>query len=268
MARPWIRCAARRPGSGGTGAGHGSRPVVEPAVRAVPAPAPARPSCRCAPEPALGTAAVLGMGYVGLPTSLALAGAGFNVIGVDVSERRLEAIRAGAADMLPRDRMRLERVTGSPRLRADHRRRRAGRRRHGLHLRADAGRRGPAARPARTCAPPATTVVAQARAGQLILLTSTTYVGTTTRPADPAAAGPRAGRRARTSSSRSRPSASTRATRPTAQEDVPRVVGGATEDCAEPRGRRRRRDRRPRSPGLLAGGGRAVASSTRTLSAP
>ena len=48
------------------------------------------------------------MGYVGLPTSLALAGAGFNVIGVDVSERRLDAIRSGAADMLPRDRMRLD----------------------------------------------------------------------------------------------------------------------------------------------------------------
>ena len=66
--------------------------VPETQLRPVPAPAPERAP---RPEQALGTVAVLGMGYVGLPTSLALAGAGFNVVGVDVSERRLDAIRSG-----------------------------------------------------------------------------------------------------------------------------------------------------------------------------
>src|SRR4051794_22328588 len=53
------------------------------------------------------TVAVLGLGYVGLPTTLALRDAGFPVIGVDSSERRLEAIRAGDVDLLDRDRPRL-----------------------------------------------------------------------------------------------------------------------------------------------------------------
>ena len=53
------------------------------------------------------TVAVLGMGYVGLPTSLALREAGFPVLGVDISERRLDDIRTGAVDLLDRDRPRL-----------------------------------------------------------------------------------------------------------------------------------------------------------------
>src|SRR6476661_9220586 len=57
--------------------------------------------------PGVPTVAVLGMGYVGLPTSLALRDAGFPVLGVDISERRLHAIEAGAVDLLDRDRPRL-----------------------------------------------------------------------------------------------------------------------------------------------------------------
>src|SRR5271167_303528 len=45
--------------------------------------------------------AVLGMGYVGLPTAIALRGAGAHIIGIDVSAERLARIRAGGAELLP-----------------------------------------------------------------------------------------------------------------------------------------------------------------------
>ena len=118
--------------------------------------------------------------------------------------------------MLPRDRMRLERIAGSPRLRLTTDAAALGRGGHRLHLRPDPGRRRPAARPA----PPARRLRDRRRAGA-------------PRPADPAhehhlrrhhdgaadpaALGPRAGGRARTCSSPSRPSGSTRATRRTAR---------------------------------------------------
>ena len=52
-----------------------------------------------APEQALASVAVLGLGYVGLPTSIGLAEQGMRVIGVDVSERRLQDIREGSVDL-------------------------------------------------------------------------------------------------------------------------------------------------------------------------
>ncbi|MFG2604083.1 nucleotide sugar dehydrogenase [Streptomyces sp. NPDC048514] len=53
-------------------------------------------------EPLRGiTVAVVGMGYVGLPTALGLWGAGATVLGVDVSEQRLRDIRTGNVDLLP-----------------------------------------------------------------------------------------------------------------------------------------------------------------------
>ncbi|GGL69555.1 nucleotide sugar dehydrogenase [Streptomyces fumigatiscleroticus] len=45
--------------------------------------------------------AVVGLGYVGLPTALGLWEAGATVVGVDISERRLADIRAGAVDLPP-----------------------------------------------------------------------------------------------------------------------------------------------------------------------
>jgi nucleotide sugar dehydrogenase len=44
--------------------------------------------------------AVVGLGYVGLPTAIALCGAGTRIIGIDVSTRRLEQIRDGRAELL------------------------------------------------------------------------------------------------------------------------------------------------------------------------
>jgi UDP-N-acetyl-D-glucosamine dehydrogenase len=51
--------------------------------------------------------AIVGLGYVGLPTALAFRAAGARVLGIDVSERRLAVIRTGGADLLDSDRDRL-----------------------------------------------------------------------------------------------------------------------------------------------------------------
>ena len=52
--------------------------------------------------------AVVGLGYVGLPTALSLHASGARVLGIDLSERRLDLIRNGEADLLESDRERLE----------------------------------------------------------------------------------------------------------------------------------------------------------------
>lgn len=51
--------------------------------------------------------AIVGLGYVGLPTALAFIAAGRHVIGVDTSEARLRSIRIGAVDLVSGDRTRL-----------------------------------------------------------------------------------------------------------------------------------------------------------------
>jgi nucleotide sugar dehydrogenase len=124
------------------------------------------------------TVAVLGLGYVGLPTSLALREAGFPVIGVDISERRLDAIRAGDVDLLDRDRPRLDAALASGQ----------------LQLTTDAAALEAAdaviiAVPTpvdenlvpdlRAVLSACGAAVAHARTGQVLILTSTTYVGTT-----------------------------------------------------------------------------------------
>ncbi|MFI9425753.1 nucleotide sugar dehydrogenase [Streptomyces achromogenes] len=54
------------------------------------------------PTPLQGlTVAVVGLGYVGLPTALGLLDAGATVLGVDISEQRLADIRSGNVDLLP-----------------------------------------------------------------------------------------------------------------------------------------------------------------------
>ncbi|PPF42153.1 nucleotide sugar dehydrogenase [Pseudoclavibacter sp. AY1F1] len=50
---------------------------------------------------------MLGLGYVGLPTALAFCAAGSRVLGVDISEGRLAAIRSGQVDLVESDRRRL-----------------------------------------------------------------------------------------------------------------------------------------------------------------
>jgi UDP-N-acetyl-D-glucosamine dehydrogenase len=49
-------------------------------------------------------AAVVGLGYVGLPTALAMRKAGCQIVGIDISTKRLDAIRAGEAELLESER--------------------------------------------------------------------------------------------------------------------------------------------------------------------
>jgi len=129
-----------------------------------------------APEQAL--VAVVGLSYAGLPSALALRRAGFRIVGIDTSLSRLNEIRSGRADLLgvrPEDLQdqlgdegfvltdKIEAVSAAdmvlicvPTIVDSH------------------GRPNPEAL-ARTCA----AVVRHARAGQTLVLTSTTYVGST-----------------------------------------------------------------------------------------
>ena len=125
-----------------------------------------------------GTVAVVGLGYVGLPTALSLLEAGSRVIGLDVSARRLDAVVAGDVDLLPDDLERLRALSSSPR----------------LELTDDAARLA-AADTVVVCVPTPVTeqlvpdlralsgacaaVAAHVRAGATVVLTSTTYVGCT-----------------------------------------------------------------------------------------
>lgn len=122
--------------------------------------------------------AVVGLGYVGLPTAIALRNAGARVIGLDSSSTRLTAIRGGEAELLSSEQEELARhlegedfvLTGSP---------------DAISLAdlvlicvptpVDDQRRPEPALVRSACA----SVVAHARAGQTLVLTSTTYVGST-----------------------------------------------------------------------------------------
>ena len=197
--------------------------VNDPKLRlpASPAPAPAD----------VQTVAVVGLGYVGLPTMLALRDAGFPVIGVDSSERRLDAIRAGDVDLLDRDRPRLAATLASGQLALTA---------EPAALRgADAviiavptpvdERHAPDLRAVRAaCA----TVVEHARPGQTLILTSTTYVGTTRDllVAPLTARGLAVGRDVHVAFAPERINPGDALWE---QASVPRVVGGVTEACVE-----------------------------------
>ncbi|WP_372352506.1 nucleotide sugar dehydrogenase [Streptomyces sp. KL116D] len=121
---------------------------------------------------------IIGLGYVGLPTALALLDSGVRVIGVDVDERRLAAIRAYDVDLLPTDHARLRRQLPSQRflLTSDPNELRAAETvlicvptPVDDHLVPDLRALEGACRSA----------VEQAVPGQAIVLTSTSYVGTT-----------------------------------------------------------------------------------------
>jgi nucleotide sugar dehydrogenase len=133
-----------------------------------------------APAPALlgHTVAVVGLGYVGLPTALSLADHEATIICYDVSETRLADIKSARVDLLARDHARLAQhlQTDSLLLTTE------------ANLLADAeavvicvptpvdAHQSPDLRALRgACA----AVVANAVSGQTIVLTSTTYVGCT-----------------------------------------------------------------------------------------
>jgi UDP-N-acetyl-D-glucosamine dehydrogenase len=180
-----------------------------------------------ASEPA--DVAVLGLGYVGLPTALGLGAAGSSVIGIDASRERLAAIRDARVDLLPADLRRLRAVLGQAGFRLTSNPSALRRARAVLicvptpvdpHLTPDL-------RPLeRACA----TVVEHAVRGQTIVLTSTTYVGTTRDLlVEPLAArGLAVGEDVFVAFSPERIDPGN-AAHP--QRRVPRVVGGATRAC-------------------------------------
>lgn len=122
--------------------------------------------------------AIVGLGYVGLPTALAFHAAGSRVLGLDVSERRLSVIREERADLLPTDRERLSTALTDGE----------------FSMTADVARLSRAAAVI-VCVPTpvdhylmpdlailrgaCAAVVEAAVPGQVLVLTSTTYVGTT-----------------------------------------------------------------------------------------
>ena len=122
--------------------------------------------------------AVVGLGYVGLPTAVALHGQCQRIIGIDISQHRLREVAAADADLGEPDKVRLEAALADG----------------SLELTSDPGALA-AADAVIICVPTPVddervpdltalrgacqSVVAHARAGQVIVLTSTTYVGTT-----------------------------------------------------------------------------------------
>ena len=185
-------------------------------------------------EVAVGTVAVVGLGYVGLPTGIALAAAGIEVIGVDVSERRLADIKEGSADLLTSDQERLAEVLAAEQLT--------------LTCAPDALAEADAVlvcvptpvdeehRPdLRFLAAACASVVEQARRGQVIVLTSTSYVGTTREllAAPLAHRGLEPGVDVYVAFSPERIDPGNTTWR---QESVPRVVGGVTPACTRAAG--------------------------------
>lgn len=177
------------------------------------------------------TVAIVGLGYVGLPTAVGLAHHGIRVVGFDVSPRRLAAIREQCVDLTPADRERLTTSLSSELLMlTDH----ADVLRHvdaiiicvptpvDDHL-------SPDLTALRTAC---SSVVSHAVPGQVIVLTSTTYVGCTNdllvKPLE--ARDLVVGRDVFVAFSPERINPGADAL---PQESVPRIVGGHTEACAE-----------------------------------
>lgn len=178
----------------------------------------------------LGSVAIVGLGYVGLPTALALLGSASQITGFDVSEDRLRAIEAGDVDLSDLDVVRLAKASGddSFRLTGDS----------ATLAEADA---------VIVCVPTPVdehhvpnlsalrsacqTVVAHAHPGQTVILTSTSFVGTTRQLlAEPLAArGLIAGTDVYVAFS---PERIDPGNADHLQRETPRVVGGATTQCA------------------------------------
>jgi UDP-N-acetyl-D-glucosamine dehydrogenase len=122
--------------------------------------------------------AVVGLGYVGLPTAIALRQAGYRIVGIDVSQARLAAIRAGEVELLAQELQALDRHLGGD----------------GFVL-TEQAQALDAADVVLICVPTPIdrqqrpdlrilreacgAVVHHARPGQTLILTSTTYVGST-----------------------------------------------------------------------------------------
>lgn len=174
--------------------------------------------------------AFVGMGYVGLPTALAFHAAGRRVLGFDVSLERLADIAAKRVDLVDSDRERLHSALDEDTLTLTSDGCRLAQARAviiAVPTPVDAYL-SPDLRVLRSaCA----SVVANAVPGQVIILTSTSYVGSTQEMlvAPLAARGFTVGDDIHVAFS---PERIDPGNDRHAHEDVPRVVGGATPECA------------------------------------
>ncbi|MFF1384798.1 nucleotide sugar dehydrogenase [Arthrobacter sp. NPDC058288] len=175
--------------------------------------------------------AIVGLGYVGLPTALAINASGRRVLGLDVSENRLAVIRSRQADLLDSDKVRLGNALEDP----------------SFMISTDLSLLARAAAVV-VCVPTpvdpylvpdlgilraaCASVVEFAVPGQLLMLTSTTYVGSTRDllAVPLAAKGLIPGRDVFVAFSPERINPGVDAF---SHEDVPRVVGGVTPACGE-----------------------------------
>jgi UDP-N-acetyl-D-glucosamine dehydrogenase len=177
-------------------------------------------------------AAIVGLGYVGLPTALTFHTNGFRVAGVDISQPRLAAIRAGEVDALASDNVRLAKALCDE---------------DGFTLTDDLAIVS-TAEAVLVCVPTpidehllpdltalraaCQSVVRLAQPGQVLMLTSTTYVGCThdllVRPLEER--GLRVGRDVFVAFA---PERIDPGNADFAQYDVPRVVGGVTPTCTQ-----------------------------------
>jgi UDP-N-acetyl-D-glucosamine dehydrogenase len=177
----------------------------------------------------LSSVAVIGMGYVGLPTALGLHAGGVTVIGIDRDQSRVDAIKAGEVDLIEADRRRLEKSLHQ----------------ESFQLTTDSARMAEADA-VLVCVPTGLdpylmpdlgplrgaceTLVAHARPRQTLILTSTSFVGTSKRMlVDPLTAkGFTVGEDIFVASSPERidPGNVTHT-----QAETPRVLGGVTARC-------------------------------------
>jgi len=178
---------------------------------------------------ALSSVAIVGLGYVGLPTAAALHGECERIIGIDINEQRLAEIAALEADLSEPDRMRLKEALAEGTLELTTQPSAAAAADAVIicvPTPVDAEQVPDLAALRGACA----AVVAHARPGQVIILTSTTYVGTTsellTTPL--ARRGLVAGTDVHVAFS---PERIDPGNPDHLQQETPRVVGGATAAC-------------------------------------
>ena len=175
------------------------------------------------------TVGIVGLGYVGLPLAIEFAGAGASVVGVDVDEHRVAALRQGRSHIEDVPSERLQAAASSMRFETDF----------GALAEAEAilicvptplsQNREPELGPLRAACE---SVAGVARRGQLVVLESTTYPGTTRELMVPIleASGLRAGADLNVAFSPERVDPG--------REDytirnTPKVIGGLTPECAQ-----------------------------------
>lgn len=192
--------------------------------------APSSKSGRFNSEQSSGSVAIVGLGYVGLPTAIAMASAGRPVIGYDISPERVDAIRRLDVDLLPADITSLGAQLDNPGFRLTHDK---------ASLRDADGIIVCVPTPIRPDFTPnldilrsaCDDVIESARKGQTIILTSTTYVGCTRDflVAGLESKGLTPGDDIHIAFSPERIDPGVPSHRP---EETPRVVGGLTPECA------------------------------------